>query len=827
MTAAPSAGDPNPDSFESLDSLNSTPERTPFHALPKAHQNLIQSFFHANGLAQIYTTQEANKAVDESKINETKTAKIHELCAQSCAIILCANAQNLAHFQRTKSFAKILDSALGESRGRESRREKSKSLEQDVIDSAMPLLESTSVPESTLTLITALQYAILSSITPARLHDLKSFMTHIIAAGLVDIHTAREIFVVFEQFLRDCRQASQSQATAPAKPIETKALADEFASICTTLIATDPSTKHTLESAQKKLLERGFSIGVAGVLSAGKSSFLNALLGKGVLGTSTIPETASLTILRYGDQESAVVEFFTQEEFEALGAESSTCAISQEKRDLLEKGSIEIPLNELSRYTSANHEDRFCDLVKRVTLTLPLEFLQGVEIVDTPGIDDPVIKREELTKSYMSQCDMLIYVMNASCAATQKDMEFILESLLGGHIARLLVVLTRADLLGKPELESSLNYTKESLQRELQKARYDGDVEGLIKRIDFIPVASLYALGYKLGDEKIIAQAREQGFALEHTGLPQVQAYLESMLFSENSPKQRDMLYSAYRTLLGALESSKSQLLMRKQILQASSQDREKIIQELTAKEHAFTDRANTLSQKLQSVSSEFSAYLENLLALISAHLHAHNQRLYTQLYDDITYEYAKNTKPSSQRTHAIIARGLEDSYHDILREYKYKVTKKLGDLSALLESQSDITQALHIPPITYTNHTKQIHTIAQNLNATIQALISTHTKATQERLQSPLLESLRTGLDELAKVLAQENIRVQGVLVSAFESYKSAQITALEQQAAHNLATLESAKTQSPDALPTILSAQKTIHSLHNEVQIILKALR
>lgn len=821
MTATPPAESPNPDCFDPLDSANHATQHASFHALPEAHQNLIQSFFCANGLAQGYATQESQEARDKQR-SERKATTIDGLCAQARAIVLCANAQNLAHFQRTKSFGEILDLAFAKSNGKSPMHAR-----EDVLDSAMPTPES-STPESNLALIAALQYAILGSITPASLHDIKGFMTHIVAAGLVDIHIAREIFAGFEQFLRDSRQASQSQAATPTKPIETKALADEFASICATLIATDPHTKHTLESAQQKLLECGFSIGVAGVLSAGKSSFLNALLGKGVLGTSTIPETASLTILRHGEHEGAVVEFFTKEELEAgLEAESSTHAISQERQYLLEKGSIEVPLSELSRYTSANHESRFCDLVKRVTLTLPLEFLQGVEIVDTPGIDDPVIKREELTKSYMSQCDMLIYVMNASCAATQKDMEFILESLLGGHIARLLVVLTRADLLGKAELESSLHYTKESLQRELQKARYDGDIEGLIERIDFIPVASLYALGYKLGDEKLIAQAREQGFTPENTGITQVEHYLESMLFDEDSPKQRDMLYSAYRTLLGALESSKSQLLIREQILQASNQDRERIIQEFTAKEHALADRANALSQKLQSVSNEFGAYLENLLALIAAHLHAHTQRLYTQLYDDIAYEYAKSAKPSTERTHAIIAQSLEDSYHDILREYKYKVTKKLGDLSALLESQSDITQSLHIPPITYTSHTKQIHAIAQNLNTAIQALISTHAKATQERLQSPLLESLRAGLDELAKVLAQENARVQGVLVRAFEHYTSAQIAALEQQSQQNLAALESAKTQSPDSLPTILSAQKTIHSLHNEVQIILKALR
>ena len=58
----------------------------------------------------------------------------------------------------------------------------------------------------------------------------------------------------------------------------------------------------------------------------------------------------------------------------------------------------------------------------------PLKFVQnGVEIVDTPGLDDPVIQREEITKSYLLECDLMIHLMNVNQSATQKDIEFIKE----------------------------------------------------------------------------------------------------------------------------------------------------------------------------------------------------------------------------------------------------------------------------------------------------------------------------------------------------------------------------------------------------------------
>ena len=58
--------------------------------------------------------------------------------------------------------------------------------------------------------------------------------------------------------------------------------------------------------------------------------------------------------------------------------------------------------------------------MKYVELGSKLDFLSdGIEIVDTPGLDDPVIQREEITKSiFISACDMMLHLMNVSQSAT-------------------------------------------------------------------------------------------------------------------------------------------------------------------------------------------------------------------------------------------------------------------------------------------------------------------------------------------------------------------------------------------------------------------------
>lgn len=768
--------------------------------LPSARKELLQTFwqtlmpsFHTTELNALFTNAcEFSQALEQ-------------IPPQALAIMLSVDSTNLARYEQTRSFKQILHAVDM----------------QDQVDSSLDPLA-----------LLSLQCAILAHTSIEKLQESKALMAHIIAAGLCDVERARGLFSILEKFFTTHTKLARESAPAKKPTIAKQALKDEFMSIANTLAQTLPHTKPTLEQAIARLQESHFSIGVAGVLSAGKSSFLNALLGKSVLGTSTIPETANLSILRYGDVESALVHFFTQSEWESANAQATHAnALTDEQRELLHIGQKAIAIDELARYTSANYENGFSTLVKKVELYLPLAFLQNnVEIVDTPGLDDPIIIREELTKSYMHHCDMLIYVMNASCAATQKDMDFILESLISGHLARLLIVLTRADLLSSKELESSLAYTRQSLQKELQKAHYDGDIQALLDSIDFIPVASLFALGYKTDDKDIIAKAQTQNFTLEQTGLPRVQAYLESMLFGDDSPKQRDLLYSAYRSLLLELDSAKEHLHIEQRILQASSHDKQAIANDLQASNQALMDSMDTLCKELEAREQEFMRYLSELIALINAHLNSHTQRLFTQLYDDATYEYAKNAKPSAERVESIITQSLQDSYHDLMREYKYKVAKKLRTLDELAQSSSTLALdiPLDIPPITYPSHTSSISTLAKQLAKAVLELNATHTKNTQERLSAALQELLRTKMGDFISLLTQENTRVQALLHQSFANYAQAQKDALQDKITKNTRALESAlaKTATKDDIEALQNAQKTIQSLHNEVQMILKAL-
>lgn len=141
-----------------------------------------------------------------------------------------------------------------------------------------------------------------------------------------------------------------------------------------------------------------FYLAVTGVINAGKSSTLNALMKKQLLGASNIPETANLSIITYSKDEFAKVVFWSEDELIKMGLEP---------KKLISK---KVDIGELKNYTTAANE--ISRYVKEVILGIDLDILKdGINIVDTPGLDDAVVLREELTKAYMQESDFTLHLM--------------------------------------------------------------------------------------------------------------------------------------------------------------------------------------------------------------------------------------------------------------------------------------------------------------------------------------------------------------------------------------------------------------------------------
>lgn len=215
--------------------------------------------------------------------------------------------------------------------------------------------------------------------------------------------------------------------------------------------------------------DRKLNVAVVGRVKAGKSSFLNMLLfkGKDILPRAFTPKTATLTKIEYAPQNGLEVEYYTPEEWETLqslalrkeaseegkAAEELVSGLDARKINASEytrkgKERIDFPseehmMNELNRYVGENGE--LTPLVKSVVLYLNREELEGLSIVDTPGLNDPVLSRTQRTREFLELCDVVFFLSPASHFLNQGDIHLLKSQLPQKGIRRLSLICSRFD----------------------------------------------------------------------------------------------------------------------------------------------------------------------------------------------------------------------------------------------------------------------------------------------------------------------------------------------------------------------------------------------
>ena len=141
-------------------------------------------------------------------------------------------------------------------------------------------------------------------------------------------------------------------------------------------------------------LEESFLLVVAGEFNSGKSSLLNALLKQNVLLEGVTPTTDKISILVHGDADS-----------------------------------------------SAPYEGD--DFVQR--RTLPLRFLEGVALVDTPGTNAVIQRHQILTEGFLPRADLLLFLTSADRAFTESERQFL--TLARAWSRKVVMIVNKADLL--------------------------------------------------------------------------------------------------------------------------------------------------------------------------------------------------------------------------------------------------------------------------------------------------------------------------------------------------------------------------------------------
>lgn len=406
-------------------------------------------------------------------------------------------------------------------------------------------------------------------------------------------------------------------------------------------ISPNETIKNDTQNCAKIANENEFTISVTGVINAGKSSMLNAFLGAKILGTSNIPETANLTLLKFSQSPFAKVKFYTPKELEILGFDGKF-------------SDKEIAVNELINYTSAKNE--ISKFIKMIELGVKNEILENnITIVDTPGLDDAVVLREELTKNFMSKSDAIIHLMNAAQSSTKKDMSFITNTLKNSKNSALIVVLTHADMLSQSELFDALKYAQKSISEELKSYDFSED---LISNVSFFCIDSVSG-----------------------RGINELKNHLFESFFGANSQKANMILKTYAKDLALNCDKLLDELNYEARNLLGDKDELKDENAKISAQIELLKQNLSELNAKLNEVEQKFSySDFGEFSALKSAAL-----IIKDRIISDLKYAKNHKQKADLSRLKIIAESGVNDAFIDIFRAFSQKISKDIENFRSIL----------------------------------------------------------------------------------------------------------------------------------------------
>ena len=401
----------------------------------------------------------------------------------------------------------------------------------------------------------------------------------------------------------------------------------------------------TLKNEIKRAEEQKLTIGVIGQMKAGKSTFLNSFIfGDTILPAATSPMTASLSYITYGPEKKLVAEFYTPDEWAELRntaqlpieeGQESTAQGSKIKaaQELVAKSG---KISQLDSLLGKTKEDNFSNLIdyvgadgkyiaitKAVTLYYPLEYLKGVEIVDTPGFNDPIVSREERTRQFLKQADVSLLLLYAGRAFDASDRDILFKDVRNCGIGKILVGVNKYDtIVAQGETPAEITQNTEQALRQAAYEVQDEAIIELVQETHPIPFSAEMALLSKLPMSRI---SKDENLMFHY------KRYCDTFEISSQSELyERSLVESLNEAVRDVIERDKVEILLRKPVnmIQAAGNKllndiqnaltlAESQVKVLEMPDHELEDREDQLAKAERKLNRKIDSLRESLRELI------------------------------------------------------------------------------------------------------------------------------------------------------------------------------------------------------------------
>ncbi len=274
----------------------------------------------------------------------------------------------------------------------------------------------------------------------------------------------------------------------------------------------------------RELLEKGeFNLAVCGKVKNGKSSLINALIGKELLPVCTDVATSRVFKISHSKEEKFYVVYgngnrkeISQEELSTYGSQA---VINKE-------GEAEIE-----------------NTISYIQVFTPMDFLpEGVSLIDTPGIGSTYPHHTAITKQYIKQADAVMFVMNPT-PLEDIEVDFLKEIV--NVTPGILFVTTKIDQNGNESVEESLNRNHQIIEKAVGNDLPFG--------ISMLKMSSKLLLEAAIEKDEMASE-----FNYEISGYDDVKSAMNSMVFTILGYYRSGLAYNAcveyYKEVLNTLQ---------------------------------------------------------------------------------------------------------------------------------------------------------------------------------------------------------------------------------------------------------------------------------
>lgn len=188
-----------------------------------------------------------------------------------------------------------------------------------------------------------------------------------------------------------------------------------------------------------RLAEDRFNLAVVGRFNRGKTSLMNAMLGRDWLPTGVVPLTSVVTAVSYGSEPKSVLHYHHTNLF------------------------MDIKLDELPRYITERGNPGNVEGVSVAEVQLPADILRlGFHFIDTPGLGSAIAENTRTTERFLPEADALVLVTSYDSALAEEECRTLEQVQASG--CRAFVVLNKQDTIGSDAREEVLGHVRERLR---------------------------------------------------------------------------------------------------------------------------------------------------------------------------------------------------------------------------------------------------------------------------------------------------------------------------------------------------------------------------